>query len=189
MWETSKYPREWIGKLNGAQAMIAGCPALIESAKNAGVQRPTGCIMPPLDTEKWCPEGEKLEVDGIQENDVVFMINANWIPRKNFGDLLAGFCCAFDGVKDVVMIVKTWGGDNSAEFKRQVRENGHGRLNNLKHIHRPRVLMITDILPEEQVVKLMRRTDVYTTVSHGEGSTFLWSKLCLWVRCVWQLVT
>jgi len=141
----------------------------MESAKNGGVQRPIGCIMPPLDTEKWSPEGEALAVKDVGKDDVVFMVNANWIPRKNFGDLLSGFCCAFHGRKDVVLVIKTWGGDNSANFKKQVRDNVHGRLNSLHHIDRPRVLIISDLLPEEQVIRLMRRADVYATVSHGEG--------------------
>jgi glycosyltransferase involved in cell wall biosynthesis len=148
---------------------FAGCPALVDSAKNAGITVPCVPMMPPIDLDLWSPKGDKLAVDGVTDKDVVFMTNANWIPRKNFGDLLVGFCCALHGVKDAVLIVKTWGGDNSADFARQVRENVSGRLNSLVHINRPRVMLITDILPEAQVVKLMRRADVYVTVSHGEG--------------------
>ena len=169
MWESNKYPREWIGKINGGQAFIAGCPGLIDSAKNAGVKVPIGCIMPPLDTDVWCPEGPKTGIAGVESDNIVFMVNANWIPRKNFADLMTAFCCAFNGVKDVVLVIKTWGGNNSAEFKKQIKDNVHNKLNGLHHIDRPKVLIISDLLPEEQIIKLMRRADVYTTVSHGEG--------------------
>ena len=169
MWETDKYPREWIGKINEADIFFVGCPALVESAKKAGVDKPIYSIMPPLDLDTWCPEGPVLGIDGIKDNDAVFIVNANWIPRKNFGDLLVAFCCAFNGVKDVVLVIKTWGGDNSAEFKRQIKDNVAGRLNSLIHIGRPRVLIVSDILPEAQIVKLMRRADAYVTASHGEG--------------------
>lgn len=169
VWETDKYPREWIPKINNAQAFFTDSQALIDSARNGGVSIPAYQMAPPIDIDKWCPEGPTISVEGIKDTDVVFMMNGNWIPRKNFGDLMVGFCCALNGIKDAHLIIKTWGGDNSANFKKQVRDNVASRLTSLQNIDRPRIFLIPDVLEENQVIKLMRRADVYITVSHGEG--------------------
>jgi glycosyltransferase involved in cell wall biosynthesis len=90
MWETDKYPKEWVDKINQANMFFSGCPELSQSAVKAGITVPVTPVIPPIDTDMWCPEGDTLAVQGIEDKDIVFMMNANWIPRKNFDDLLVG---------------------------------------------------------------------------------------------------
>jgi len=169
MWETTKYPNEWVPAINASTAFFAGCKALEKSAKDAGIKVPIMHVTPPIDTDMWCPEGEKIALEGATKDQVMFMYVANWIPRKNFWDLMTAFCCEFTGQKDVVLVIKTWGGDNSVGFKNMVGDQTKRHLHSLHDIDRPKVLLINDVMDESQLVKLMRTCDVYCSASYGEG--------------------
>lgn len=169
MWETDKYPREWIQKINQSHLFIAGCPSLVNSARKAGVNKPIEWLYPPIDRKLWSPGKDKIDIPGVDEDTVVFMFIGNWLPRKNFDDLLLAYSYAFSGYKDTMLLIKTWGGNNSFEFKNQLLQNVQNKLGRFSYIDHPKRAIVTDMLPEEQVVKFMRNADFYFSMSHGEG--------------------
>jgi len=169
MWETTRYPREWMGEINSLDRFWVGSEALVKSAKESGVRVPVDAVTACLDTTEWDSEGAGVEFAGLDEDTIVFMYIGSWIPRKNFPDLLTAFACEFDGQSDVALVIKTWGGDNSANFRSQVTGALQGHLNSLQGVSRPKISLIMDILEEKQIMKMLRRANIYTSPSRGEG--------------------
>jgi glycosyltransferase involved in cell wall biosynthesis len=171
MWETNRYPKPWAGHINNVcNYFFAGCDALVDSAKLAGITCPILPMSATLDTAKWKPEGPRLSINEIPDDDVKFMFIGNFIPRKNLDQLLLAFAVAFEGVKDVSLIVKTWSHANTAAGKKHISGAiGHmlGKATGMNG--KPRVSVISDILEEDQIMALIRSCDVYTSVSKGEG--------------------
>lgn len=171
MWETDEYPREWSKIINECcKYFFAGCNSLVNSAKKANISMPIIPINATIDTNLWCPEGPKTRINDIPDDCVKFMFIGNFIPRKNLEDLLLGFNAAFEGIKDVCLIIKTWSGDNTANGKKHIGDAVR-HLNNKATglMGRPKIHLISDILDEDQIINLMRYSDVYVSVSKGEG--------------------
>lgn len=169
MWETNKYPHTWVPLINRANMFFAGSKALVDSAKNAGVIVPIVPMSPALDGTEWNPHGDKVELSGIAPTDTVFLYIASWLARKNILGLLTCFCAEFKGQKDVALVIKTWGGNNTVEHRNHIQGAIQNHLNSLSNIERPKISIIFDMMPESQVIKLMRRAEIYTCPSHGEG--------------------
>lgn len=171
MWETNKYPRPWVQHINGTcNYFFAGCDSLVESAKDGGITCPVIPMNATLDTDDWSPKGPHININEVPTEDVKFLFIGNFIPRKNLDQLLVAFAVAFEEVKDVSLIIKTWSHVNTAAGKKHISDAiGHllGKAGGLKH--KPRVSVISDILEEEQIMGLIRSCDVYTSVSRGEG--------------------
>lgn len=168
-WETDTYPREWVPIINSANAFWVGTPSLIESAKRADIKVPLDCVNATIDLSEWTPEGEVTNITEIPENTVKFMFVGDWIPRKNYEDLIIGYMTAFSGHKDVALIIKTWSNQPGAGGKRHIEEAIKHISNKLNGIDRPKIYLVTDMMEEKRLISLMRGTDVYVTVSHGEG--------------------
>lgn len=176
MWETDSYPKGWIGMINQCDRFLVGSPPLVNSALKAGIRVPVDVLESSLDFSLWSPEGDSLDINGIKEDAVKFLFVGNWIPRKNYEDLLAAFSVAFNTVKgsgidytDTTLIIKTWGQNNTPEAKLHIENGVRHILSKLAGINRPSVNVITDLIPESQIAKLMRGVDVYVSASHGEG--------------------
>lgn len=171
MWETDQYPRLWADHINRTcNYFFAGCNSLVSSAEKAGISIPTIPMNATLDVTSWNPEGNKLEISEIPQNAVKFLFIGNFIPRKNLEQLLLGFACAFEGYEDVALIIKTWASSNDANGKKHIGDS-------IRHLYskatgltsKPKVSVITDILEEDQIMSLIRGSDVYVSVSKGEG--------------------
>ena len=171
MWETDKYPREWVAHINRtASIFFAGCDALKASAINGGITIPVIPTYHTLDIDEWSKDGPTLEINEIPDGCIKFLFIGNFIARKNLEQLLLGFSVAFEGVQDVALVVKTWAHTNDANGKKHVAEA-------IKHFYnkatglssKPKVSIITDILEESQIIALIRSCDAYVSVSRGEG--------------------
>jgi len=171
MWETTKYPRPWVDIINKtSDIFFAGCDALVDSAKDGGVTRPVIPMNATLDTQEWNPQGPRININEVPQNDVKFLFIGNFIPRKNLEQLLLGFAVAFEGIPDVSLIIKTWSHQNTAEGKKHISDAIRHLLGKASGLSsRPRVSVISDILNEDQIMALIRSCDVYTSVSKGEG--------------------
>lgn len=170
MWETTQYPREWAGIINSTcQVFFAGCNSLVQSAKAANIMCPIVPMNATLDVSTWNPQGPVIQINDLPPNCVKFLFIGNFIPRKNLEDLLLGFNVAFDGVKDVCLIIKTWHQNNSAEGKKHIADAIRHINGKTTGIDKPKVHLITDVLDESQIINLIRSTDSYVSVSKGEG--------------------
>ena len=171
MWETDQYPRQWASIINkNFQVFFAGCNSLVDSAKKANITIPIIPINATLDIKDWDPNGPKLNLNEVPNNYVKFLFIGNFIPRKNIEDLLLGFNVAFEGIQDVALIIKTWSQNNDSSGKKHIAD-ALRHLNNkaVGLSYKPKITLITDILDEDQIKALIRTSNIYITVSKGEG--------------------
>jgi glycosyltransferase involved in cell wall biosynthesis len=163
MWETSKLPRGWLPIIKQANQVWTGSDYSTEVARSINPTVLT--IRPPVIT----PEVTSLELEGLSSEQILFTYIGLWIPRKNMEDLMTAFICAFDGVKNVTLLIKTWGADNSTGFKQTVLDRVRSHCNSHVGIDRAPVIIINELLPEQQINNILGRTDVYVSASRGEG--------------------
>ncbi len=172
MWETTQYPREWADIINKMSHVFwAGCDSLVESAKAAGIKVPILPISATIDTKEWNSDlVQKLNINEIPDTDVKYLFIGNFIPRKNLEELVLGFNVAFDGCPDASLIIKTWSGTNTPENKKHIADAIRHFSNKATGLHKkPKISVITDILDEDSIKSLIKSSDYYVSVSHGEG--------------------
>lgn len=171
MWETDKYPREWVNHINKTcDLFFSGCAALTSSAVNGGITRPIIPMYATLDVSSWTKEGPVLNINEIEPSCIKFLFIGNFIARKNLDQLLLGFAVAFEGVTDVALVIKTWAQNNDSVGKKHIAEGIRHMYNKATGLaHKPKVSIISDILDEDQVCALIRSCDAYVSVSKGEG--------------------
>ncbi|MCB1713380.1 MAG: hypothetical protein KDH96_13210, partial [Candidatus Riesia sp.] len=166
-WETNRLPNEWVPILNNADHVVFPSKAILEVAKNSGVTTPGMVISPSIPDV--IPD-DKLEVNEIPDDAVKFVFSGNFIPRKNFEQLLTAFYCAFSNVKDVGLIIKTWAHDNSPNMKKHIADSMRHLSGKIRGIpNKPKISVIPDLLSEDQVTALINSADVYVSLSRGEG--------------------
>lgn len=168
MWETTQYPREWVPAINQLDRFFVGSDQLISSATAAGIKVPIHVQTSTMDISKWGREGGVLQVSELPENCIKILFIGNWIPRKNYEDLITGYVAAFDGVEDVALVIKTWTTGDVAS-RGNIEAGVRHIANKMTGIKRPKISLIMDILPEEQIIALMRSCHIYASVAHGEG--------------------
>lgn len=164
MWETDNLPKAWIPLVRRYNQVWTGSKfsSNIVSQHNPNVYT----VYPPTESKP----ASRIELEGIDKDTILFTYVAMWIPRKNMEDLLTAFIAAFDGIDNVALVIKTWGGDNGVGFKQsvaqRVKDNIAGHIGIGK---KPKLLLLNDVLPEQQVNNLIARTNVYVSPSRGEG--------------------
>lgn len=168
-WETTHFPKEWIPVINTADRFWVGTPSLKQSALNSGVKVPIGIMNATIDPNEWLPEGPKAGITEIPKGTVKFLFVGDWIPRKNYEDLVIGYLTAFSGVKDTALIIKTWSNLPGIDGRKHIENAIRHISDKIQGIEKPKIYLITDMLPEDQLINLMRDCDSYISVSHGEG--------------------
>lgn len=164
MWETDNLPRSWIPLIRRYNQVWTGSKfsSTIVSQHNPNVVT----VYPPVVEKGTAP----VDLEGITNDTIVFGYVGLWIPRKNMEDLFTAFIAGFEGIKNVALVIKTWGGDNSAGFKQTVTQRVRDNINSHTGLtDRPKILLINDILPESQIANIIARINVYVSPSHGEG--------------------
>lgn len=170
MWETDRYPNEWARIINNsANYFFAGCDALVDSAKKAGINIPIYSMPAGIDINAWTMNGPSLKLNELAPDTITFLFIGNFIPRKNLEELIQGFCCAFPDQQDVALIIKTWATQNTADHKQHITNALRSMQDKVRGINRPKICVISDIMEEDLIIKLIRGADVYTSVSKGEG--------------------
>lgn len=164
MWETDNLPRSWIPIVRRFNQVWTGSKfsSAIVAQHNPNVHT----VYPPIIKKAT----SRVDLEGISNDTIVFGYIGLWIPRKNMEDLFTAYLSAFEGIKNVALVIKTWGGDNSAGFKQTVAQRVRDNINNHAGlIDRPKISLINDILPEQQIANIISRIDIYVSPSHGEG--------------------
>lgn len=168
-WDTTHYPREWIPTINQMNRFWVGTPSLLKSAQNAGIKVPIDVLSSTIDTTLWTPEGESTKITEIPNDTVKFMFVGDWIPRKNYQDLIIGYITAFSGCKDTALIIKTWSNQPGGDGRKNIEQAVRHFVDKLVGIDKPKIYLLTDMIDEEQIIPMMRGTDAYVSVSHGES--------------------
>jgi glycosyltransferase involved in cell wall biosynthesis len=97
LWETTKYHGAWGNIINAMDGMIVPSSALKHALEDSGFREnlPIEVVSPAIDNDIFTPHGRKVRIQEYKEDDVVFIFNGNWIPRKNYDLLILAFAVAF----------------------------------------------------------------------------------------------
>jgi glycosyltransferase involved in cell wall biosynthesis len=167
VWETSKLDPRWVVACNRADEVWVPSIWNMEVFKGSGVTSPLHKIphainVPDLDSVP------SFTLENVSEDTFIFYSIFQWQERKNPYGLLAAYNAAFSGIDDVILIVKTYNREQSADseqLRRMVLE--FRKLINLPH--HPKILLIVDNMSSEDITALHKRGDCFVLLQRAEG--------------------
>lgn len=167
-WETDRLPKEWIEPCNKAREIWTSSGSMAHLMRESGVKVPIYDFPQPIDISVADKDWGKFDVKG----EFIFYAIFQWITRKNPKALLMSYWKAFNGRKDVTLLLKTfrinYSEDEQAKIMSDIaswkRESG---LTNF-----PRILFAPELLDNEGILKLHNTGDCYLSADRGEG----WSR-------------
>lgn len=171
LWETTHIPEKWVKDINSSvDLVIVPCEWNRQVFKDCGVTKPIELVPYGFNPVEY-QNTSKLEINGISENDYVFFSVFQWTQRKNYAGLIRAYFHAFYGVKDVVLLLKTYRSSTDeketeiiVDTCRHLKKEFGGDINKV-----PRILLITDIISDEDIVRLNNTGDCYVSASRSEG--------------------
>jgi glycosyltransferase involved in cell wall biosynthesis len=135
---------------------------LVDSFKNAGVERPVIHTPSGLDEQLYQPGArQKARWSGKPQDDTVrVLMAATMTRRKNVAGGIAAFLEASDGDPNWQLLIKTQPGH--AEFDEFVRAP-------VAAARDPRIKLVAERYTREQMLALYRISDIFLWPSFGEG--------------------
>jgi len=166
LFETDRCPTPWIEGLNRMDETWVFSEFNREGWTKSGVKN-IDVIPFAVDTKLFHPDVDPIKVGG--QKDFVFITNGDYTERKNFEGLIEAFVTEFSSADDVCLIIKAhYGG-----FVRRYQENVLRRLREdvLRFNPRnpPRVLLISEKIPEESMPRFYAAGDCFVLATRGEG--------------------
>lgn len=166
-WETDRLPKEWVGPCNKAQEIWTASEQQAQMIKNSGVTTLISSFPQPLETTRAEASPPPFIIPNF--DGFVFYSIFQWIERKNPKALLTAYWKAFEGVKDVVLVLKTYRVNytegEDAKIKAQIAE----WKRQLNQVHYPRVYLVTRLLTTADMFRLHKLGNVFISPSRGEG--------------------
>lgn len=171
IWETSRIPDKWVEDINSSVVLvIVPCEWNREVFIDSGVKKPIELVPYGLDPREFTST-TPLAIDGINESDFVFFSVFQWTERKNPYGLIRSYYNAFYDVQDVALVLKTYRSSTDAsetaavvQMCRNLKKEFNYNLDKL-----PKLLLITEILSDEDIVRLNYRGDCYVSSARSEG--------------------
>jgi len=167
LWETTRLPNEWIPILNQQDHLFVPSSTHVDYYTASGITKPVSVVRPTvsnLDTS-----GPKMSINELPDDTVKFLFSSNWIPRKNHQDLIAAFCCAFNNIQDVSLVLKSWPVSEDINAKRNIEAGVRHFSDRVKGVSRPRIYLLNDYVSHSRMESIIRSCDVYVSASKAEG--------------------
>jgi glycosyltransferase involved in cell wall biosynthesis len=167
VWETSKLDPRWTKACNKADEVWLPSEWNMEVFRESGVTAPLYKIPHAIDVPN-LEELPKLNLEGLPQDTFVFYSIFQWQERKNPYGLLAAYNAAFEGVDDVVLILKTYNreqGNDLEAVKKLI-------LDFRKYIHLdnyPKIMLIVENMSRESILGLHNRGDCFVLLQRSEG--------------------
>jgi glycosyltransferase involved in cell wall biosynthesis len=171
VWETSKLHPLWADACNHVDEVWVPCDWNVESFKNSGVTVPVYKIHHGIDTKMYDELPPGPSVLGLDSSTYTFFSVMQWNYRKNPEGLLRSYFNTFSPEENVRLVLKAYiGGGHSPQKEAQmIREVVTRIKGDMQITDFPRVSLITEQLPSEQLRSLYRDADAYVSLTHGEG--------------------
>lgn len=171
IWETDRIPDVWVKHMNdNVDLVIVPCEWNKQVFEECGVTVPIGIVPYGIEMSDF-EDTERLEIEGVRDDDFVFYSIFQWTERKNPLALMRCFMNAFHGRDDVVLVMKTYKSNTSEEEVNQILSlcKTVKKDFSLKESQCPRIMMIGHILSDVELVRLHNRGDCYVSTARGEG--------------------
>ena len=183
-WETDRLPRHWPALLNQMDGLFVPSEWIGRVFRDGGVTRPV-VALPHLSqfAGQLPPENSLARLRrrlglGRPPAPFVFTTIGQWTPRKGMDLVLEAYWRAFRATDPVLLVVKTSHHDLTRPQQRSWRSrfrNAHPTvaetINRLKQCYPKRapLVLVTEILPSDEMQALLALSDAYISLSRAEG--------------------
>jgi len=171
MFETDRIPAGWVARLNTVDEIWVPSHFNLETFRTAGVTTPIEVVPGGVDTVRFRPGCEPLDLDGVQ--GTVFLSVFEWSHRKGPDVLLRAWAEAFSPGDDVTLVLRAFprnffgDGDATATVERLV-EAELSRFGRRRH-EVARIVVLGRHLPPDAMPRLLCTADAYVSPTRGEG--------------------
>jgi len=173
-WETSGFGRSsWANSCNLMDEIWVPCIQNKHAAISSGVKTKINVVPHPYNINKINEKTEPLNIPSIK-NKCAFYFIGEFNLRKNIVGTIKSYFRAFTSNDDVVLIIKTNKGGMSpkeltATISKNIEDIKNGmHLYNNKKLYPP-IIVITEFLDDEKLLRLHRSCSVFISLSRGEG--------------------
>lgn len=165
-WETDKIPTAWAWYLNLMNEVWTGSELGKENLKKSGVRAPIFVFPEAVDTEI----GEPKKYERLKRSkDYLFYSIFDWTERKNPKALLQAYWKEFEKNQSVTLLLKTYYQGFNRAGAEYIKKTIRQWKEELDQDIYPRVLLCTDLLSKEEVIRLHATGDCFVSAHRGEG--------------------
>ncbi len=169
-WETDKLPKHWVDKINKNLDAVFVPSAFNRAAYyHSGVEIPIEVIPHCLDTNLYEESKIDLQIQNRKDDVFKFISVFQWTERKNPVGLLKAYFTEFAGEDNVVLILKTYGSNDSTMEKNRLLEEIMQIKKNCNLNQYPPIYFIGDILNKNELISLYQQSDCFVLPTRGEG--------------------
>lgn len=165
-WETTGMNPTWSWYLDEVREIWTGCQYNKRCFQDVGF---TGSITVMPQPVMFDNDPQNIPIEGVKDTDFVFYSIFQWIERKDPRTLLEAYWEAFRGVKDVVLILKTYGLAFGGRQEQIIYDQITTWKKKMPFQDLPRVLVIDSLLSHRQIQALHTRGDCFVSSHRGEG--------------------
>jgi glycosyltransferase involved in cell wall biosynthesis len=169
-WETTRIPEHWIIQINRLFDI-----QIVPSYYNKNIYQNSGVSIP-IEVIPHCFNASDFDVPPMDfstmafKDSFKFLSVFQWIPRKNPKGLLKAYFSKFYGVKDVVLIIKSYGVNHSLEEQQRLREQIQTVKQEMQLDAKcPPVFLITKVLSRSELCSLFTACDCFVLPTRSEG--------------------
>lgn len=170
IWETDKLHPKWPPYINdNVDKVLVGCEWNVGVFKNSGVTIPIGAVPHGINIDSF-NDIKPFWVNGLAEDDFVFYDIIQFTERKHPLALVKAYWYAFQNPDEkVALVLKAYRNDYSDQEKEVIR----GTIRRLKKVtpadNYPKILLISNMLSDEEILGLHKKGDCYVSLDRGEG--------------------
>lgn len=170
-FETDGLPPDWVARCNAMDEIWVPCAFNRETFAKAGVNRPILVVPEGVDTDRFRPDLEPLELPGPRRGTTCLAV-FEWTHRKAPDLLLQAWATAFSAADDVRLVLRTYPpnqieGDPVAWVEAKIDEE-LSRVGKRRAECAP-IAVIARQVPDADMPRLYAAADVYLAPSRGEG--------------------
>jgi glycosyltransferase involved in cell wall biosynthesis len=171
VWETTKVPANWFPFINYADAVIVPSSQNVQALVESGVTIPILKVPHGSDTDKFNPDNEPFELEGLDDT-FKFLSIFQWQHRKAPDKLFKAFWNEFSEKDNVALVVKSYWGNNALKSdQRAVLDTLHKYKQYLgkNETNSAPVYFSSSLFSDSELRGLYANTDVFVLPSRGEG--------------------
>lgn len=158
----------WQNYLNMMDKIWVSCKENKEACENSGVKVPINIVPIPCDPEKY---KVKYEPFGFAQGRYIIYTIGDFSSRKNISNLIRCYFETFSTKDHVVLVLKTYVEGTNAQQSREIIER---EIQGIKQSLRknianeyPPVILITDYLSKDDIMKLHATGDLFVSLERG----------------------
>jgi len=169
IWETTKLHPAWPSYINNnVTKVLVGCEWNVQIFRDSGVEIPIGVVPHGINADKF-NDIEPYQIAGIPEDTFVFYSIFQWSERKLPIALLKAYYHAFNEKHNVALVLKTYLNMGNPQDKQTIIEMIQRIKSTMLLDSYPKVILVSDLLSEDEIIGLHARGNCYVSLDRGEG--------------------